>query len=178
MRSLHVIDLENVSWHEERRWDGAACRLDHHLDAHHREGDLVLIASNRRIWRDCAFEIPVPHRYLISTIERDSADLALLYAASCIDLSTIERLLIVSGDGIFAPFAAEAAAAGVHVTAVGVAGTMANRLRLSAHVTELLPPFPGEPSAPAAARITGEIQPFFADALKPALASSAATSFV
>ena len=87
------------------------------------------------------------HRYLCGH-GLNGADLALINAAKN-DPAVFRsaRVVIVSGDGIFAPLAAALAAQGTHITVVARRGTLSAALRLVAHRIEYLPEFSSETNA-------------------------------
>jgi len=87
------------------------------------------------------------HRYLCGH-GLNGADLALINAAKN-DPAVFRsaRVVIVSGDGIFAPLAAALAAQGTHITVVARRGTLSAALRLVAHRIEYLPEFSSETKA-------------------------------
>ena len=70
----------------------------------------------------------------------NGADLALLDAYEPSEItSRFSRVVIGSGDGIFAPLAGALAKAGCHVTVVTRPESLANRLRLAASTIVFLP---------------------------------------
>ena len=98
------------------------------------------------------------HRYL-GGHGLNGADLALInFAENDPAIFRSARVVIVSGDGIFAPLAAALAAQGTHVTVVARRGTLSAALRLVAHKIEYLPEFSIEVDAMDASHdIEGEV---------------------
>ena len=135
-RSLHLIDIENLA--AGGAYD-AFDRLERHLDATWTPGDFVTLASNPGLWRQLAWEVPVPHRYVVPEPGPDSADRALLANAEGFDLSTFDRVVIGSGDHIFTALAQQAATSGAQVVVVANRGTVAQGLKLATHEIHLLP---------------------------------------
>ena len=81
------------------------------------------------------------HRYLCG-YGVNGADLALInFANNDPAIFRSARVVIVSGDGIFAPLATALVAQGTHVTVVARRGTLSAALRLVAHKIEYLPEF-------------------------------------
>ena len=123
----------------------AASQFDLFLEAAlYKPGDLGYIASNKSLWKCLAWHV---HRksscqYVVSERGQDSADLVLLDRARSLDLSTFKRLVIGSGDGIFAEIAYHAGQAGLNTVVVANSGSVARHLRYFADkVVELaLPP--------------------------------------
>ena len=77
-------------------------------------------------------------RYVVRS-GRDGADLALLDVLAEDVTNRYEQVLLASGDGIFAPAAAELAAAGVLTTVLGRTGCVARRLQMAASRVIYLP---------------------------------------
>jgi hypothetical protein len=98
------------------------------------------------------------HRYLCGH-GLNGADLALInFAEKDPAIFRSARVVIVSGDGIFAPLAAALAAQGIQVTVVARRGSLSAALRLVAHKIEYLPEFGIEADAVDAANaIEGEV---------------------
>lgn len=136
-RSLHLIDIENLSAGGAH---AAQERLAMHLEATWSPGDLVAIASNAKIWRQLAWDVPVAHRFMVTTNRPDSADQALLSTADDYDLSSFGQLVIGFGDHIFADLALDAADCGVRVVVVANEGSVARTLRTAAHEIHQLAP--------------------------------------
>lgn len=81
------------------------------------------------------------HRYLCGH-GLNGADLALInFAENDPAIFRSARVVIVSGDGIFAPLAVALVAQGTHVTVVARRGSLSAALRLVAHKIEYLPEF-------------------------------------
>ncbi len=142
-RSLLLGDIENLVLGVI---DGrlAARRFDLLLEAaRFKPGDLGYIASNKSLWKCLAWHVCDKSncQYVVSERGQDSADLALLDRARNLDLSTFDRLVIGSGDGIFAEIAYDAGQAGLSTVVIANSGSLAGHLRYFAdEVVELTPP--------------------------------------
>ena len=142
-RSLLLTDIENLALGTT---DGslATRQFDRFLEAaKFKPGDLGYIASNKALWKCLAWHVRRKSycQYVVSGREQDSADRALLDRARSLDLSTFDRLVIGSGDGIFAEIAYDAGQAGLSTIVVANSGSVAGHLRYFAdEVVELVPP--------------------------------------
>ena len=139
-RSLHLLDLENLVG--DPRADEQLVRdtLARYLRvARWRPGDHVIIASNPGLMHHVVFAPPVPWN-AHATCGPDGADLMLLslappeLVARCYD-----RLVIGSGDHIFAARAHTARDLGVEILVVARAGGCSSRLRVFPHVLLFAP---------------------------------------
>lgn len=149
VRTLHLIDLENLvgSGH-------LSCEQVRDAHALYRNlvgvspGDLVVLATSHHNAKAGWFGWAGNPRRLVRS-GRDGADLALLEVIEReAPADRFERVVICSGDGIFADAAAGLAGAGVTVTVASRDGHLARRLSLAASEVRLLP---GERSAAIAA---------------------------
>jgi hypothetical protein len=129
-RTLHLIDIENLLGSPRVTGPQVAAAYERALAAGaYREGDLVYVAANPWMWRELAFAPHTPCRMLIAHGE-DGADLALLaQAAPEWVVKRFDRLVIGSGDGIFAARAEAIADLGVEVEVVCGVGHMSKKLR-------------------------------------------------
>ena len=138
-RRLHLIDIENLACDAFDAYGVARNQLKHYVDAVWRPGDLVTIASNRRLWSRLAWDVAVAHRYIVPPVGQDSADRALLACAAGLDLGTFGSIVIGSGDHIFTDLARTAVEHGVPVCVVANRGTIAQSLRQAAGRVHELP---------------------------------------
>jgi len=138
-RTLRLIDLENLAGDAFDRHDIAAGRLAMWMDLVWTHGDLVTVVSNARLWRRSAWNIGIPHRFIVPALGRDGADQALLTAAADLPISAFDRLVIASGDHVFTGLAASAAADGVRVSVIANRGSIARSLELAANDLVVLP---------------------------------------
>ena len=148
-RSLHLLDLENLVG--DPRADETLVRdtLTRYLRvARWREGDHVFIASNPGLMRHVVFEPPVPWN-AHATCGPDGADVMLLSLAPPeLIVRRYARLVVGSGDGIFAARANTARALGVDVLVVARAGRCSSRLRRFPHVLLFAPQPDVDPDPP------------------------------
>ena len=138
-RTLHLIDVENLV-----RGSGASpAQVVEALAAYRaavalRFGDHVVIASGRRLLMAAGLAWPGARLLLGSGI--DGADLALLGASEPVAVAAAyDRVVIGSGDGIFAARASELRRAGVVVAVVSLRDSLAIDLRNSAALVRRLP---------------------------------------
>jgi hypothetical protein len=129
-RTLHLVDIENLIGDPFATGPRVAVAYETALTAGgYRDGDLVYVASNPWMWRELAFAPHTPCRMLIAHGE-DGADLALLaQAAPEWVAKRFDRMVIGSGDGIFAARAEAVADLGVEVEVVCGVGHMSKKLR-------------------------------------------------
>jgi hypothetical protein len=129
-RALHLIDIENLIGGSQNA-DPAICCVA--FEAYrevsgYEPGDLVIVAAGVTT-ASCAFFHweGVCRR---TARGENGADLVLLGAlATEPRLERFDRIVIASGDGIFASAASGLAARGIHVEAVSRRGSMSRRLR-------------------------------------------------
>ncbi len=144
-RSLHLVDLENLVGDPRAVAPLVSATLARYLRvARWRPGDHVIIASNPGLMREIVFDLPVPCN-AHATRGRDGADVMLLSLAPPeLVVRRYSRLVIGSGDHIFAARAHAARALGVEVLVVARAGGSSLRLRAFEHVLLFAPkPDPG-----------------------------------
>ena len=142
-RSLHLVDLENLVGDPRAVAPLVRATLTRYLRvARWRPGDHVIIASNPGLMREVMFDPPVPCN-AHATRGRDGADVMLLSLASPeLVVRRYARLVIGSGDHIFAASPHAAQALGVEVLVVARAGGCSYRLRAFKHEL-LFAPQPG-----------------------------------
>ncbi len=118
-RTLHLVDLENLIGDPWAKGPGVCEALKQHLDvAVWREGDLVYVASCPPVIAEVGFTPPVTCS-LFAARGADGADLRLLAQAPPEwVVRRFERLVIGSGDGIFAARATAVRDLGVEVGVV------------------------------------------------------------
>jgi hypothetical protein len=129
-RTLHLVDIENLLGDPWATGPRVATAYEDALAAGgYREGDLVFVACNRWMVRELAF---VPHTQcrLLVAHGADGADLALLaQAAPEWVAKRFDRMVVASGDGIFAARARACAELGVQVEVVRGASSVSKQLR-------------------------------------------------
>lgn len=138
-RTLHLIDVENLV-----RGSGAGSAevarvlADYRATVAIRPGDHVVIASGRRLLMAAGSAWPGARLLLGRGL--DGADLALLDACPLGAVAAAyDRVVIGSGDGIFAARAAELRRAGVVVVVVSLGESLAIDLRDNAGLVRRLP---------------------------------------
>jgi hypothetical protein len=129
-RTLHLIDIENLigdPWATGPRVaDAYEAAL---VEADYRPGDLVFVAANRWMLGELGFAPHTPCTLLVAHGE-DGADLALLaHAAPEWVAKRFDRMVVASGDGIFAARARACADLGVQVEIVCGVGKVSKQLR-------------------------------------------------
>lgn len=129
-RALHLVDLENVIGDPRASGPGVVETYEEVLvHGRHRAGDLVVVAVNPGMFRQIAF---CPHTscQLIVARGRDGADLALLgWARPEWIVARFDRLVVASGDGIFAPVVRTTREHGLVVEVLHGRGQVSGRLR-------------------------------------------------
>lgn len=142
-RALHLIDLENLMTgaHEEAGVDDAQWVVDRFCGGAdwHRD-DLVVLAANPALLGRVAYDLPAGWQK-VAAPGPDGADRALLARADP-DLvgHRFHRLVVGSGDGIFADLAQAVRDQGGDVWVVAVDGHISTRLRRCASTVVPLPP--------------------------------------
>ena len=129
VRSLHLVDLENLLGDPRADAGTALAMFDAFLDvAHWHADDHVIVATNPWLMTKIAFDLPIPvspH----AAHGHDGADLMLLSLASAeLVVKRYGRLVIGSGDGIFASRARTVSDQGVAVEVVARADGCSTRL--------------------------------------------------
>jgi hypothetical protein len=134
-RSLHLVDLENLVGDPRADARVVLDTFTRYLAvAGWRPGDQVIVASNPGLIRKVMFDLPVPCN-LHTACGRDGADLMLLAQAPPeLVARRYARLVIGSGDHIFAARAHAARRLGVSVLVVARFGGCSSRLRGFEHV--------------------------------------------
>ena len=138
-RTLVLVDAENiasVALPSEGRCTADRTELRRALRV--RESDHVIVASSHRAATAVWWAWPAARRIVKSG--PDGADLALLGAVDIDDVSArFTRIVIASGDGIFADLAIQLAERGAEVIVIARQGSISRRLAESASRTMVLP---------------------------------------
>lgn len=131
-RTLHLVDVENLMGGALNGFTSVGSALDDYESAAGlREGDHMVIAAHPAI----AFlaKLSRPGRSIRPAHGKDGADFALLRDADVADLARrYDRVVVGSGDGIFAETVSRLVAAGVRVQVVSRPRSLAFQLRLAA----------------------------------------------
>lgn len=140
-RSIHAIDLQNLLGGTEASHEEIV-NCFHLWSAHVvgvKPGDRVVVATSHRMAHTAWFALPAQGIQRVVRSGPDGADLALLDAIDLDrDARRFSRLIIGSGDGIFASLATAAASQGVLVeqivgrggNAAALASACANTIQL------------------------------------------------
>ena len=137
-RTLHLVDIENLCGGPYASFE----RLRRTVEAYQRAlavrlGDHVVMACNRGLLLDAGRAWPGVR--LCAGNGPDGADLALLDAATTEYIgSHYDRVVIGSGDGIFAPRAYELRLDGLVVAVVSLRRSLSPRLAAVAHLVREL----------------------------------------
>lgn len=128
-RTLHLVDLENLAGDPRVATDTALLVFGDYLDAAHwQPGDHVIVASNPGLIGRVMYDLPVPAN-VHSACGHDGADTQLLACAPPeLVVKRYGRLVVGSGDGIFAARAATARDGGVAVEVVALPDSCSTRL--------------------------------------------------
>lgn len=128
-RVLHLIDLENlVGSADFSREEAARVHRGYVQVAPSGTIDQMVLATSHHAAASAWFGWPATARRLVRSGE-NGADLALLHVLACESVATrFDRVVIGSGDGIFAYEAARLQAAGVVVTVVTLHGALSRQL--------------------------------------------------
>lgn len=139
-RTLHLVDLENLIGDPWAKGPGVGETLKRYLElASWREGDLVYVASCPPIIAEVAFTPPVSCSFFAARGE-DGADMRLLAQAPPEwVVRRFGRLVIGSGDGIFAARAAAVRDLGVGIEIVSRRDALSPRLTALQVPVALLP---------------------------------------
>ena len=129
-RTLHLVDLENLLGSDRLAAPDAHGALERYLELSRWEpGDQVIVAAHPALVERFAFAPPVPCN-VHAVHGRDAADVMLLsHAPAELVARRFGRLVIGSGDGIFAARAREARERGVGVLVVARPGCCSARFR-------------------------------------------------
>jgi hypothetical protein len=141
-RTLHLCDIENIC-------GGITPDVTYvtSVSAEYRElvcgpDDLFVVACSPTRAAVCLFGWGCSAQWLFRA-GLDGADTALLDAYTPDEIAIrYDRVVLGSGDGIFAPFAAELGRLGVHVTVVAREGTLSRALAMAAAAIRMLPAVP------------------------------------
>jgi hypothetical protein len=133
-RTLHLVDLENLVGNPRATGAVVHDTLRRYLDtAGWRPGDHVIVASNPGIIREFAFNPQVPCN-VHACKGTDGADAMLLALAQPeLVARRYARVVIGSGDGVFASVAGAIQRLGVHVLVVARSDGCSHRLRRFDH---------------------------------------------
>jgi hypothetical protein len=129
-RTLHLVDLENLVGDPRADAATALATLDSFLElAQWQHHDHVILASNPALISRVMYDLPVPASIHCARGD-DGADVMLLSLAPTeLVAKRYHRLVIGSGDGIFAARAAAVCERGVSVDVVARADGCSSRLR-------------------------------------------------
>ena len=146
-RSLHLVDLENLVGDPRATGPIVRATFDHYLDvAGWQPGDHVVVASNPALVREVCFDLPVACN-VHTAIGEDGADLMLLsHAPPEWIAKRFGRLVVGSGDGIFAARATHAHALGVIASSPTTSGSRHEHLPPQAHRRGADPPVLSPPT--------------------------------
>lgn len=129
MQALHLVDIENLAsgWCHSQM--GLAALDSYFRVAGWVEGDLVVVAANHRLAVAIGFDIDIAHRLIVNGLEADAADRELLdHAAGDWVQRAVDRVVVGSGDAIFAPMIERFGRLGLATMVVASKGSMARRL--------------------------------------------------
>jgi hypothetical protein len=129
-RTLHLVDLENLLGDPRANASDALAKLDAYLEvAHWHADDHVILATNPWLMGKIAFDLPVPVS-AHAVHGHDGADMMLLSLAPPeLVVKRYQRLVVGSGDGIFAGRASRVREQGVVVDVVARPDGCSSRLR-------------------------------------------------
>ena len=140
-RSLHLVDIENLAGGSAASdWDVIDALDEYRSTVAVGPNDHVVIASGRGLALTAGRAWPGPQLLVGSGV--DGADLRLLEVARPVawTAARFARVVIGSGDGIFAGLATDLRQAGLVVCAVSRPESLAICLRRAASVVRCLPP--------------------------------------
>jgi hypothetical protein len=146
-RTLHLIDLENlVGSADFSREEAARIHRGYVQVAPCGAVDQVVLATSHHAAAAAWFGWPATARRLVRS-GQNGADLALLHVLTCESVTTrFDRVVIGSGDGIFAYEAARLQAAGVRVTVVTGRGALSRQLGFAVRDVRYLEPIEVAPA--------------------------------
>jgi hypothetical protein len=129
-RTLHLVDIENLVGNPRAETGVVLATVDAFLaNAHWAPGDHVIVAANPGLMARVAFDLPVPANVHCAP-GRDGADRMLLAVVSPhTTRACYGRLVIGSGDGIFAGRARAMADAGLAVEVIARPDGCSRRLQ-------------------------------------------------
>mgnify|MGYP000511699862 CR=1 FL=1 len=130
IRTLHLVDLENLAGDPKAQRPEAIQALTHYLDlAEYQPGDQVLIAANPGMISQICFDTLVPCS-MHAARGKDGADLVLLSHVEPAQVALrFGRLVIGSGDGGFADAAFAVRDRGAPVIVVSRRQSLSRRLQ-------------------------------------------------
>lgn len=140
-RVLHLIDLENLVGSADFSGEEAARVHRGYVQvAPSGAVDQMVLATSHHAAARAWFGWPATVRRLVRS-GQNGADLALLHVLACESVATrFDRVVIGSGDGIFAYEAARLQAAGVAVTVVSICGALSRQLEFAVRDVRYLEP--------------------------------------
>jgi hypothetical protein len=140
-RALHLVDVENLTGTCNCTLETVTATASGYLNvALNSDEDQFVIASSCNNAPASWFGWPTSAQRLMRSGE-NGAELALLEAWDPHEIALhFRRIVIGSGDGIFAQLACALSAAGCHVTVVSRPEALSNRLRIAAQTIVFLPP--------------------------------------
>jgi uncharacterized LabA/DUF88 family protein len=132
-RTLHLVDLENLAARRHVTPAIAGAIAEQYRDvAGHRTGDLTVVGSSHH--NGFAALVAFPGSTVRWRSGRDGADLAIIAAFDEFDLERFDRVVIGSGDGIFAELADRCHNLGLAVTVVAGPTALSQRLAAATEV--------------------------------------------
>lgn len=137
-RALHLVDIENlIGAPRGPRWGAADALARYLVTSGWVPGDHVVVAGPPALILQLGTEAKIPCRSVVAA-GPNAADLALIAAADPTFVARrFGRVVLGSGDGIFARLVSELTAAGVDVTVVGRGGSVSKRLTERAPVLRI-----------------------------------------
>ena len=132
-RKLHILDIENLLGDPRPSQVCVVDAMEHYMNlANYGESDLLVAACNHGAALEVGYALGGHHRLLLGS-GPDGADHALLNVLEGEGLSArFSRVVIGSGDGIFAEPAARLSRFGTQVTVVSRTVALSARLNLAA----------------------------------------------
>lgn len=138
-RTLHLLDIEYLGCGPQCSALDIELVMDRYRPAAAwHEGDHLVGAVSTWVWKRIAFDAPRDIRLLAAGGGSDAADIRLIDEAHVIDLTRYERVVIASGDHIFAELADELHGLEIEAWVVGYGFNTAKCLAATAdHVVDL-----------------------------------------
>lgn len=132
-RALHLLDVEYLGCGPTISAEDLGMVLETYRPAADWHlGDHLVGAASTWTWKRIAFEAPRDIRLLAAGGGSDAADLRLIYEAHGIDLTRYDRVVIASGDHIFAGLVRELHELSIETWVVGYSFNTAHVLRTQA----------------------------------------------